>query len=423
MMRSSRLLFKAAFKMTFYFHSIRYILFLLLTFSDFLLSAQDKPCKPILKANRHKEIVLGDSRMKSTEFKIGGRSVLTEHLTSNRNKVTVRQSSQVLTEFYTDEAGISGNVYREYDSGGKLKMTDSLDQSRGMRKKTYLDFFYSNHVVSSTLHYPNGNSASRVYYSLKTGKDSVIKTWYSNRFPKSILMKGNWQPDSVIIKWDSTGILREYTTTTSSELYYPNGILMRKTGPYSKWFYSMNGILEETSRDTILSGMPCEQKKTFYPNGILKSVEYYSNGEPCHTWSFYTSEGLLKNKVKKGPPKALEFGVGMVEAEYAPEFFTYVEESPEYTGGYEAFRKEMNIRMAGLLCKSETELSGNYLLHFTVNELGKTIFAGLEGVNADKLADSFAGLINNMVRWKPGKKNGRAIIVHFVAEVQIKEKP
>jgi antitoxin component YwqK of YwqJK toxin-antitoxin module len=410
--------------MTCYFHSIRRLLFFLfLAFSGFLLSAQDKPCKPVLKVNRHKEIVLGDSRMKSTELKTGDRSVLTEYLSSNRHKITVRQSYQVLTEFYTDEAGISGNVYREYDSGGKLKMTDSLDQSRGRRKKTYMDHFYSNHVVSSTLHYSNGNSASRVYYSLKTGKDSVIKTWYSNRFPKSILVKGYWQPDSLVIKWDSTGILREYTTTTSSELYYPDGILMRKILPFSKWYYNTNGILEEASHDTTISGMPCEQKKTFYPNGILKSVEYYSHGEACHTWSLYTPEGLLKNKVKKGPPKALEVGVGMVGTEYAPEIFTHVEQSPEYVGGYEAFRKEMNIRMADMLCKSEAELSGDYTLGFIVNESGKTTFAGLEGLNADKLANGFAGLFTGMPKWKPGKLNGRAIIVHFVADVHVKEKP
>lgn len=407
--------------MTSHLTLFRYNIFLFLAFSAFMLTAQEKPCKPVLKANRHKQLTLGDASIERTEYQSGGMTFLSDYLPSYRRRIRVLLSSHIISEFDMDGAEVSGNVYREYDLSGNIKLTDSLDRKRGKHKKTYLDYFSSSHVVSSTRHYPNGNPASTVYYSLRKGEDSILKTWYKNRFPKSIRINNQWKSDSVLIKWDSTGVLRENTNATGSELYYPGGVLMKKVLPYSISNYSADGILEDVSHDTIMAGISCQQKKTFYPSGILKSIEYYGNGEPCHTWSFYTPEGLLKNKVRKGPAKALEIGVGMVAAEYAPEVFTYVEQRPEYPGGYPAFRSMMEKRLAELLCKSETELSGSYQLKYTVNESGQVLFHGLQGINADELSSSFARLFTGMPTWRPGKQNGRTMTVHFTVDVSVKE--
>ncbi len=111
----------------------------------------------------------------------------------------------------------------------------------------------------------------------------------------------------------------------------------------------------------------------------------------------------------------------MVEAEYAPEIFAYVEQNPEYPGGDQAFRNEMEKRMVGLLCKSKTEWSGSYKLRYTINESGEAVFQGLQGINADLLSASFAALFTGLPKWKPGKQNGRAMTVHFVVEVSVKE--
>lgn len=401
----------------------RFGIFLFLAFSAFMLTAQEKPCKPALKANRHKQLTLGDASIESTEYKAGGMTFLSNYLSSYRRRIRVLLSNRVISEFYMDGSEVSGNVYREYDLSGNIKLTDSLDQKRGRHQKTYLDYFSSSHVVSSTRHYPNGNPESTVYYSLRKDRDSVIKTWYNSRFPKSIRIKNCWQSDSVVIKWDSTGILRERTNSAGTELYYPDGVLMLKILPYSISNYSAYGILEDISCDTIIAGMKCQQKKTFYPSGILKSVEYYGNGEPCYTWSFYTPEGLFKNKVKKGAPTALELGVGMVAPEYETAFYTFVEELPDYPGGYQAFRSMMEKRMAEMLCKSETEISGTYQLKYTVNESGEVLFHGLQGINADRLSSSFASLFTAMPKWRPGKQNGRPMTVHFTVDVSVKEKP
>lgn len=402
-------------------HPFRSLSLLFLILSGFIASAQENTCKPSLKANRHKVLKLGDASIEGTEYRSGDITYLSDYLTSNRRRIQVKSSNRLISEFYMEGAEISGNVYREYDLSGKIKLTDSLDQKKGRHTKSYLGYFSSSHVVSSTRHYPNGNPESSTYYNLRKGEDSIIKTWYSNRFPKSYRIKNYWQSDSVVTKWDSTGILRERRTSAGTELYYPDGVLMLKVLPYSKWSYSPDGILEEVSRDTLIAGKACRQKKTFYPGGILKSVEYYSNDEPCYTWTFYTSEGLFKNKVKKGAPTALEIGVGMVEAEYAPEIFAYVEQNPEYPGGDQAFRNEMEKRMVGLLCKSKTEWSGSYKLRYTINESGEAVFQGLQGINADLLSASFAALFTGLPKWKPGKQNGRAMTVHFVVEVSVKE--
>lgn len=395
------------------------LLFLIL--SGFIASAQENTCKPVLKANRHKVLKLGDASIEGTEYRSGDITYLSDYLTSNRRRIQVKSSNRLISEFYMEGAEISGNVYREYDLSGKIKLTDSLDQKKGRHTKSYLGYFSSSHVVSSTRHYPNGNPESSTYYNLRKGEDSIIKTWYSNRFPKSIRIKNYWQSDSVVTKWDSTGILRERTNSAGTELYYPNGILMLKVLPYSKWSYSTDGILENVSHDTMIAGKTCEQKKTFYASGILKSVEYYSNGEPCYAWTFYTPEGLFKNTVKKGLPTSLEIGVGMVATEYAPEFFTCVEESPSYPGGEQAFRKEMEKRLADLLCQSETEVTGTYKLRYLVNESGEVLVRGLEGANADKLTGSFVALFSGMPKWRPGKQNGRVMSVRFALNLSVKE--
>lgn len=405
------------------FIPLRYLFLLSLTFSVILLAAQDKACKPALKANRHKVLRLGDVSTEGTEYRIGDRHFQIKapgtYQASSYRKVTMRQSGKILAEFNTSGSEISDTIYRQYGPSGKLTLMDSLGS--GMHVKTYPGFFRSSRVSSSTLYDANGNPTRYVSYSRRNGYEAVIKEWYSNHFLKSYRVKNCRQWDSIVMKWDSTGILRERRTSAETGLYYPDGVLMLKILPTGKWSYNPDGILENVSRDTLIAGKTCQQKKTFYPGGILKSVEYYNNGAPCCTWTFYTPEGLLKNKVKKGPPTAPETGTGMVEAEDIPEIFIYVEQYPEYPGGDHAFRNDMEKRMAGLLCKSETEVTGSYKLRFTVNESGEAIFLGLEGINAGQLRSSFAGLFTGLRKWKPGKQNGQTMSVHFVVDVSVKK--
>lgn len=404
-------------------------MFLFLASSGFMLPAQDKACKPALKANRHKQLAMGAVSIESTMFSIGGRTFQLRapgpyQATSHRH-VTVQQAGKILAEFQVSDAEISDPVYREYDLSGKLRMTDSLDHRFGTHVKSYPGFFRSSRVSSSTLFYPDGNPARFVKYDNRNGNEFVVREWYANRFPRSYRIKNRWESDSVTVKWDSTGVLREQTDRLFSRIYFPDGVLQKKTtvsGTYRRWDFYESGIPESISCDTVIAGAACREQRTFYPNGILKSVEYYSKGLPCLTWSFYTAEGILKNRIQKGPVVPVGVGVVVPEAIDAPEMFIYVEQSPEYPGGESAFRKEMDKRMAELLCNSQTKIAGSYTLRFRVSETGEAVFEGLEGMNAGNLANSFAGLFRGMPKWKPGKQNGHAMAVYFAADVQVKEK-
>jgi|GEM_PF-3631915 len=398
-------------------------------FFAFLLPAQDKACKPVLKANRHKQLTAGNVAVESSQFSIGERSFQMRapgpyEATPHRH-VTVQQAGKILAEFQVSGAEISDPVYREYDLSGKLRMTDSLDHRFGTHVKSYLGFFQSSRVSSSTLYYPNGNPARFVKYDNRNGNEFVVKEWYANRFPRSYRIKNRWESDSVIVRWDSTGVVRELTDHLFSQIYFPDGVLQKKTtvsGTYRRWDFYENGILESVARDTVIAGAACREQRTFYPSGILKSVEYYSKGLPCLTWSFYTTEGLLKNRIQKGPVVPVGEGMVVPEAIEAAEIFVYVEQCPEYPGGESIFRKEMDKRLEELLCNSKTELAGAYRLHFRVGEAGEAVFVGLEGMNAGNLANSFAGLFRSMPKWKPGKQNGHATTVYFAMDVNVKEK-
>lgn len=405
-------------------HPFRSLGFLCLAVLGFTATAQDKPCKPFLKANRHKTLVMSDPLISTGAFEYGNRHFSSENTGSNDRNITVTENNRILAQFTMHGGEIAGKVYREYDASGTLLFTDSLDPEKGKHRKTYMEFYSSNHVVSSSDYYPGGRLARRIYYSLKTGHDSLQKEWYPNGLPKNLFIKNRWQSDSVIMRWDDTGILREHSNSLFAMLYFRNGVLQQKADtdpPHRRWIFYENGILESLARDTVISGGLCREYRSFYPNGILRSVEYYSGGYPCLTWSVYTTEGILKQKLKKGP--VIITGEGLippVEA-LAPEIFTYVEEMPEYPGGNLAFRKELEKRFVNLVCISEAELSGVYRLRFKVNTEGRASYEGLEGANAEKLSGSFASLFSSMIRWKPGKQNGRAMTIYFGMDVTVKK--
>lgn len=410
--------------MAIHYH-FRYLIFLLLTIYGFRSTAQEKPCKPVVKANRHKTFVMSDPLISMSAFEFDNRHFSSENTGNGDRNITVTENNHILAQFTMHGGEMAGKVYREYDASGTLLFTDSLDQEKGKHRKTYMEFYSSNHVVSSSNHYPGGRVASRISYSLKTGRDSLYQEWYPNGFPKNLYIKNRWQSDSVIMRWDNTGILREHTNSLFSMLYFRNGILQQKADidpPHRRWIFYEDGILESLARDTVISGGLCREERSFYPNGILRSVKYYSGGYPCLSWSFYTPEGILKQKLKKGP--VIITGEGLippVEA-LAPEIFTYIEEMPEYPGGNLAFRKEMEKRFVNLICISEAELSGVYRLKFKVNTEGRASFEGLEGANAEKLSSAFASLFSSMVRWKPGKQHGRPMTIYYGMDITVKKK-
>lgn len=393
-------------------------LFLFLTVLSF---AQAEPCKARLKANRRYLLTMGEPKTEACSFIIKDKQVLIRYDTTY-NKISVQVNKIPLWEFKTVGGEIEGPLYIEKNSRGDVILKDSIDPKARHRKK-YLDFFYSNHVVSSKTYYPGNQPASFIYYSLVNGWDSLTREWYTNGIPKNLHVKNLWGADSVVVQWDSSGVLRSHITDAGLEYYYETGILQEKSSlkdPRRSYYYNESGILEKATRDTLIGIVICKQQKIFYPTGILKSVEYYSSSNiPCLTWLYYSSSGTLKSKVNKGP---VLITMNLPEERWSEppyEVFSSVESRPEFPGGERKFREYMNIALADLLCKSEAAMSGTYTLRYGIDESGKPFFISIGGQEAEKTQHLFTRLFDKMPLWKPGRLSGKVIGEYYAAELHI----
>lgn len=392
-----------------------------LFFLPFLSFAQTKPCKTNLKANRGHLLTMSEPKTEACCFREKDKQVLIRYQPTY-NMVTVKYNATTLWEFKTASGEIEGPLYTEKNSRGDVILEDSIDAKARHRKK-YLDFFYSNHIVSSKTYYSGKRPASCIYYSRVNGWDSLTKEWYTNGLPKSLCYKNLWGSDSALVQWDSSGILRSYASNIRTEYYYSTGILQEKSSlkePKNSWSYNEEGILEKTTCDTLIDNVICKQHMTFYPTGILKSVEYYSSSNiPCLTWLLYTPSGILKSKVNKGPILITGNPPEDMWEEPPYKVFSSVESKPEFPGGDRKFKEYMKTALADLLCKSEVAMSGTYILRFGVDEQGKPFFISIEGKEAGKTTSLFAVVFSNMPLWRPGRLAGKAIGEYYAAELSI----
>ena len=390
-------------------------------FLPFLSVAQPKPCKANLKANRGHQLSMGEPKTEACSFIEKDKQVLIRYAPTH-NHVIVQHNKTALWEFNTSGGEIEGSLYIEKNNQGDVVLEDSIAPKARHRKK-YLDFFYSSHVVSSKIYYPGKRLASCVYYSLVNGWDSLTREWYTNGIPKNLHIKNLWGSDSVVVQWDSSGVLRSRTSDAGFEHYYETGILQEKSSlkePRSSHFYNEAGVLEKARRDTLIETAVCRQQKTFYPTGILKSVEYYSSSDiPCLTWLFYTPAGVLKSKVNKGP---ILITVNPTEDKWAEppyEVFSKVESLPQFPGGDGKFKEYMSTALADLLCKSEVPLSGAYTLRYGTDESGKPFFISIDGQEAEKNLSRFKAIFDQMPVWKPGRLSGKTIGMHYAVGLRV----
>jgi antitoxin component YwqK of YwqJK toxin-antitoxin module len=399
-----------------------YVLF----FLPALFFAQAKPCKAILKANRGQQLSMGDLKTEAIGFSFGNKSVYI-HYRPGDDSVYIYCKGQLFPAFTASGNEITSS-YSEYNTDKHyITMSDSIDPQKGRHQKMY-PLFATKHVVLSKTFYPNKQTAVFIHYSLRNGKDSLRKEWYRNGFPKNLMVYGTqgsdlW--DSIRMNWDSTGILRESSDHISSAMYYPNGVIQVRSlhaKPHISTWYHENGILQELSYDTLISDVACHYKKTFYPTGILKTVEYYCAGTPCLTWSIYSPEGTLMQKIKKGPLVTGPNDPASILYEPRLEEVAYVEQAAEFPGGYPAFKAYMKTALADVLCNSEVALKGSYNLHFYIGANGKPVFEGIEGQNADRLIKLFSNLFDAMPLWKAGKRQGLNVQEHDVTMLRVEEK-
>lgn len=401
------------------------ILYVLL-FLPFLSLAQAEPCKARLKANRGHVLTMGKPEQEASRFSFGDRTI-TIYDCPGDDSVYIYNKGRLFSAFTVSGNEITSS-YNEYDADKRyMIMKDSINPQKGRHKKTY-PLFASNHVVSSQTFYPNQQPAVYIYYSLVNGSDSVRKEWYHNGLPR--LLEVYETPGSSFtykfrMHWDSSGILRNSHDAVASASYYPNGIIQTRilhAKPGIATWYNEEGIIQELSYDTLISGITCRYKKTFYPTGILKNVEYYCSGTPCLTWGFYSPEGILKQSIKKGP-----LVTGPNEPEPVPEeplydHVRYVEQVAEFPGGHSKLMEYMKGKLDEIICKSEVELKDSYRLHFYIRTDGKPVFAKIEGFNADRLNTLFSSLFESMPLWRAGKRQGLYAQDQYVAILSVEKK-
>lgn len=419
-------------------------LFLLLLTTD--LVAQNRTCDPVVKANRQKRLVVaGAYKSESLSFSVDGKDILIKY-GSSRHTVLLMKNKLMLAMFTIEDREITSPVYAENDLNGNLVMTDSIDPVKGKHYKSYLDHsFKSHHVLLSKHYYPGNRPASAIYYSLLNGQDSVIKEWYTNGLLKSLRFKRmvpvdsvgfiesafrnndlvgsiEWQ-DSVSFAWDSTGILRRSSNPAAMRSYYPNGVLEKQnllTAPWPSYRYSPDAILESRSRDTVLKGVLCRYQTTFHPTGIIQSEEFLCGGTPCYTWTSYSPEGKLKNRVYKGPLLASGIGLGVAMPPAPKEPYSTINHIASYPGSDAAYQLYMHTALTDVLCQNEGVMEGSYLLKFRVSETGNASFISFEGKGSDNTAALFSAVFSRMAPWHPARFNSRICNSVYTLELKIR---
>jgi protein TonB len=108
-------------------------------------------------------------------------------------------------------------------------------------------------------------------------------------------------------------------------------------------------------------------------------------------------------------------GTGIVDAPPPPpvEIPTFVEQMPEYPGGYEAILAYLNKNLLYPELAKENNISGQVMVSFVVNEEGDVSDVKVSKGIGGGCDEEAARVVAQMGHWKPGKQNGRPTKVRY----------
>ncbi|MFZ5553231.1 MAG: energy transducer TonB [Bacteroidota bacterium] len=99
------------------------------------------------------------------------------------------------------------------------------------------------------------------------------------------------------------------------------------------------------------------------------------------------------------------------------ELFVFVEEAPEYPGGFSEMEKFIEKNRTYPLLAKEMRVTGKVCVKFTINTTGE-ILNPVIIKSADKLLENEAlRLVKSMPRWQPGSINGKKADFEFILPV------
>lgn len=319
---------------------------------------------------------------------------------SRKDSIEVRSGERFISAFRIQGGRVAGPLYREYGLDGKLRRVDSLIINIYGDNQDYPGP-YRGQALWSRLYYPDGIEESVRYYK-KNAQDSLQltrytdgvlhqKTWYNRGGNDSLTY--TWNPEGILVRTQNWGNVREFS---------PSGILV-----YQRAYVSIDGY-------RVLS------EKRYDPTGILRAEEYRYNDIPCHTWRYYTPEGVLQKTEKKKAMAdiAAPEGFGVIEA--PAKIFTIAEQSPDFIGGSEALENYLNQKLITLPRKALVLLADTCMVNFSVDAYGKAQFNSMEPSDNVELYQAMRSAVAQMPRWIPGKRSGRTITVTFVMTLVLK---
>lgn len=350
--------------------------------------AQNTPCRAVVAANRHRIVKIDDLSIGITSWTDSqGRDVRMAG-----DSVWIQKNGMPVAAFRTENGFIAGPLLVQYEAG-YIQRTDSLRADRNGHPETYFGKF-AGRTAYTRHYYPDGGTESIRYYR-RNGYDSLFQKRFPGGAPQQTVhyYLGKHSGDS----------------DSATFTYYPTGVLQQIRERSDTREYSPEGILRHSRCDVRIDGIWVTRFSRYYDGGSLRSVEYFMDTIPCHTWFYYTEQGTLEKTVRHTPVSALVSAWGVGVPEPAPKIFTTAEVPPQFPGGPAGLEKYLN----GRLCQSRVRLRGVYTVGFSVQVDGSVRLLYIEGRLPKAQTETLSGFITGMPGWKPGIVGGQKVNVHF----------
>ncbi|RYD94753.1 MAG: hypothetical protein EOP54_16955 [Sphingobacteriales bacterium] len=343
------------------------------------LRAQNKTddCKPLRRANRNKSWQFQSYSVMESEYQADGNTIRRIHKGKTDSIYVYRTNGKLLNSFLCDQDGlILSPLHLTYFAEGHY-LTDSIVPGTG----GHLNWYFNRLLYSNAVRLTEDRQGGTKRYYDSRGKDSLwmvhtsgklrLMTWYHNG------------EDSVQRRWSGQGLL-EYEKTS-----------------YTERVWNDNQKLLQYSFDTLIQKKTVKCEKIWHPTGALASVTYHYFGQHCLTWEYYNEKGELIEQSRQGDLGKL-WPVATVEA--PGEVYRVVEQHEEVIP---LFKRELNLKLAELLCRTKVKPAGTYRLIVMLDNAGKLRLRSMEGIAAEVLQPDMATIFNQLSGAKPAKRNGR----------------
>jgi TonB family protein len=341
-----------------------------------------------------------------------------------------RNGNLAVSENYTD--GKRDGLCRYFNYGKcireasyKLGKPDGEEKEFDSRERLFRQTWYkTGRIDSSASFHPNGKRATERIYSYYPG---FVRT----------------EEFSDYTEWDTSGVLllhgtyhfeqkdKEWTT------YYPNGKVKSITpysngqmsGVYKKWYVNGKEMIEikvdghyatDPAKVWYENGKPVKPNTKYYEEIVdsNKPGEIYNDPKQLQHDRIHFAEPLINGQ--DGEETIDKQPETMIDKQVEEPVFTYVEQQPEFPGGIQAQQKFISDNIKYPQIEKEAGKQGTVFVSFTVEKDGSiTDIKEVKGIaGAPGFTKEAIRLMSMMPNWKPGMMNGRPVRVTMTVPVR-----